>query len=54
MAFRFLDSTVPSSPGIGDNVEKMREKLETRLHCNWHRDLVAQSEAAIKLFDEAV
>ena len=40
--------------GIGDNVEKMREKLGTRMHWIWHRDLVAQNEAAIKLFDEAV
>ena len=41
-------------PGIGDNVEKTREKLGTRMHWIWHRDLVAQNEAAIKLFDEAV
>lgn len=40
--------------GVGDNVEKMREKLDTRMHWIWHRDLVAQNEAAVKLFDEAV
>lgn len=41
-------------PGVGDNIEKMREKLESRMHWVWHRDLVAQNEAAIKLFEEAL
>lgn len=41
-------------PGVGDNVDKMREELETRMHWIWHRDMVAQNEAAVKLFDEAV
>lgn len=40
-------------PGIGDNVEKMREKFDTRMHWIWHRDLVAQNEAAVKIVDEA-
>lgn len=41
-------------PGVDDDLEKMREKFETRMHWVWHRDLVAQNEEAIKLFDEAV
>ncbi len=41
-------------PGVGDDVEKMRGKLETRMHWIWHRDLVAQNEEAIKLFEEAI
>ena len=40
-------------PGVGDDIEKMREALETRMHWIWHRDLVAQNEAAVKLFEEA-
>ena len=40
--------------GIGEDVEKMREKLDTRMHWIWHRDLVAQNEAAVRLFDEAM
>ncbi len=41
-------------PGVGDDVEKMREKLETRMHWIWHRDVVAQNEDAVKLFEEAI
>ena len=41
-------------PGVGDDVEKMRGKFETRMHWIWHRDLVAQNEDAIKLFEEAI
>ncbi|CAD6584842.1 MAG: hypothetical protein ASARMPREDX12_001769 [Alectoria sarmentosa] len=40
-------------PGVGDDLEKMKEKLDTRMHWIWHRDMVAQNEAAIKLFEEA-
>lgn len=40
-------------PGVGENLDKMREDLETRLNWIWHRDLVAQNEAAIKVFEEA-
>lgn len=41
-------------PGVGDDLEKMKEKLDTRMHWIWHRDMVAQNEAAIKLFEEAL
>ena len=40
-------------PGVGDDLEKMREKLETRMHWIWHRDLMAQNEEAVKMFSEA-
>lgn len=43
-----------NQPGVGGDLNKMREKLETRMHWIWYRDLVAQNEAAVKLFDEAV
>lgn len=43
-----------NQPGVGGDLNKMKEKLETRMHWIWYRDLVAQNEAAVKLFDEAV
>ena len=30
-----------SQPGVGDDLDKMREKLDTRLQWIWDRDLVA-------------
>ena len=41
-------------PGVGDNVEKMREKLKTRMHWIWNLDLEAQNEYAVKLFEQAL
>lgn len=43
-----------NQPGVGDDLEKMKEKLETRMHWIWYRDLVSQNETAVKLFEEAV
>lgn len=40
-------------PGIGDDVDKMREKLDTRMNWILRRDLVAQNETAVKLFQES-
>ena len=40
--------------GVGDDIEKMREKLDGRMHWIWHRDLVAQNAAAVKLFEEGL
>ena len=42
------------SKGAEDNVEKMREKLDGRMHWIWNRDLMAQNEAAIRLFEESI
>ena len=41
-------------PGVGDDLEKMREKLNTRMHWIWHRDLAAQNEDAVRLFEESL
>ena len=42
------------APGVGSDLRKMREKLETRMHWLWNRDLVAQNAAAIKLLKESL
>lgn len=39
-------------PGVGDNVDKMKQYLDTSMHWIWDRDLVAQNEDAVKLFEE--
>ena len=41
-------------PGVGNDLRKMREKLETRMHWIWHRDMVAQNDEAIKKFEESL
>ena len=40
--------------GIGDDLEKMREKLETRSNWIWNRDLGKQNAEAIALFEESL
>lgn len=40
--------------GVGDDIKKMAEKLEGRMNWVWHRDLVAQNDAAIRLFEESL
>lgn len=40
--------------GVGDDIKKMREKHDGRMHWVWHRDLVAQNEAAVRLFEEGL
>lgn len=42
-----------SQPGVGDDLDIMRETLDTRLQWIWDRDLVAQNDEAVKLFQEA-
>ena len=42
------------SKGAEDDIEKIREKLGGRMHWIWNRDLVAQNEAAIRLFEESL
>ncbi|KAF6228837.1 hypothetical protein HO133_006948 [Letharia lupina] len=39
-------------PGVGDDVEKMKQYLDTSMHWIWDRDLVAQNEDAVKLFEK--
>lgn len=39
-------------PGVGDDVDKMKQYLDTSMHWIWDRDLVAQNEDAVKLFEE--
>ena len=41
-------------PGVGDDVEKIRENLETRMNWIWDHDLVAKNEAAIKIFEQSI
>ncbi|KAF2229126.1 putative salicylate hydroxylase [Viridothelium virens] len=41
-------------PGVGSDVKKMKSKFETRMHWLWNRDLVSQSLAAVRLFEEAL
>ena len=38
--------------GVGGDVEKMREKLNSRMHWIWYLDMVAQNETAVKWFEE--
>ena len=39
-------------PGVGSDLEKIREKLVTRMRWLWNRDMHAQNESAVKLFNE--
>ena len=41
-------------PGVGDDLGKMKEKLDTRMHWIWHRDLTAQNQTALQLFEEGL
>ena len=40
--------------GVEGDIEKMRMKLDGRMHWIWNRDLVAQNDAAVKLFEEGL
>lgn len=40
--------------GVGSDVEKIRDKLETRMHWIWNRDLEKQNAEAIALFEESL
>ena len=42
------------SEGVGEDLEKMRENLETRLHWIWQRDQTAQVNSAVELFEESL
>ena len=43
-----------SLPGVGDDLDKMAEKLETRLDWIFDRDLVAQNEEAVQVFQKSI
>lgn len=40
--------------GVGSDLQKIREKTETRMHWIWNRDLARQNEEAVALFEESV
>ena len=42
------------SEGVGEDLQKMRENLETRLHWIWQRDQTAQLNGAVELFEESL
>ena len=40
--------------GVGDDLEKIKERSETRMHWIWNRDLGMQNAEAIDLFEESL
>lgn len=40
--------------GVGGDLEKMRERLETRMRWIWNRDLERQNGEAVALFEESL
>lgn len=40
--------------GVGSDIGKMRERLSTRMHWVWHRNLLAQNKEAVELFEESL
>lgn len=40
--------------GVGEDLEKMRELLETKMHWIWQRDQTAQLNGAVELFQESL
>ena len=40
--------------GVESDLRKMKKKLDTRMHWIWNRDLVAQNEEALRLFEESL
>ena len=40
--------------GVGSDLEKIRERLETRMHWIWNRDLERQNAEAVALFEESL
>ncbi|CAF9908488.1 MAG: hypothetical protein HETSPECPRED_008093 [Heterodermia speciosa] len=42
------------SEGVGEDLEKMRENLETRMHWIWQRNQTAQLNGAVELFAESL
>ena len=46
--------TSMSLPGVGEDLDKMKEKLDTRQQWIFDRDLVAQNEEAVQVFQESI
>ncbi|KAL8796933.1 MAG: hypothetical protein Q9195_000704 [Heterodermia aff. obscurata] len=42
------------SEGVGEDIEKMKEHLETRMHWLWQRNQTAQLNGAVELFEESL
>lgn len=40
--------------GVEDDVDKIREALEERMHWIWHRNIQAQNQAALDLYEESL
>ncbi|KAL8832924.1 MAG: hypothetical protein Q9170_004652 [Blastenia crenularia] len=40
--------------GVGQDVSKIKENLEERMHWIWHRNIQAQNQAALDLFEESL
>lgn len=40
--------------GVGSDLQKIRERLETRMHWIWNRDLEKQNAEAVALFEESL
>ncbi|KAL9064889.1 MAG: hypothetical protein Q9161_008592 [Pseudevernia consocians] len=40
--------------GVGSDLEKIRERLETRMHWIWNRDMEKQNGEAIAIFEESL
>ena len=40
--------------GVGDNLEKIKEKVETRMNWIWNRDMEKQNAEAIALYEESL
>ena len=40
--------------GVGNDLEKIKESLATRMHWIWERDLEAQNEEVVRLFKESL
>ena len=40
--------------GIGSDIKKMKQALDTRMHWVWHRSQTAQMDAAVQLFEESL
>ena len=41
-------------PGIGNDLKKVKENLDTRMHWIWHRNIVAQNIGAVRLLHESL
>lgn len=40
--------------GVKDDLKKMKELIEMRMHWIWHRDMRQQNDLALTLFEESL